>query len=168
MKTTPFVVVLLAAASCVTAQRVPNPEFVDVQIIVGTADALKKPCELAPTTVFVVGTQAYHCIGKKLVSHTEGETNAAFANSYVRVSVGQRVRWQSETHAFTIAALRRHAPLNPGTPAGPFSGEFPDKPAKQVTSGPVVNLDGVVEQRYKVSFDIVGVGLVDPDVVCSM
>lgn len=168
MNTTPFVVVLLAAAGCATAPRAPKPEIVDVQIIVGTADALQKPCELASTTVFVVGTEAYHCIDKKLVSHAEGESNPAFANSYVRVAVGQRVRWWSETHAFTIAAVRRHAPLNSGTPAGPFSGEFPDKPARQVSSGPVVNLHGVVEQRYKVSFDIVGVGLVDPDVVCSM
>ena len=167
MKVAPFVVIVLAATLSLAAQPGP-PEIVEVDIVVGAAGDEKKPCSVSPTTVYVIGTSAFHCIDKKLISHAEEGMNKALEASYVKVTSNQRVRWASKTHTFTIAAIRAHNPISSGSPGNPFNGNFPDKPASQVTSGAVVNIDGSVVQQYKITFNIVGIGLVDPDVVCSM
>ena len=168
MKATPFVVMLAVATIALGAQQPTTDNTIVVQIVIVTADDLKKECTQAPTTVVVIGTQAYHCIGKKLISHAEEGNNPALDAAIVRVSVGQRIQWQAAV-PFTVTRIERHAPLANGTPNGPFSGdEFSNKPSKVVRSGTVVNLEGNVQQRYKASFQIEGVGLVDPDFVCSM
>ncbi len=168
MKVAPFVVIVLAATLSLAAQPTPGPDIVTVDIVVGAAGDEKKPCSVTPTTVYVIGTTAFHCIEKTLISHAEEGKNKALEASYVKVATGQRVRWVSKTHTFTIAAIRSHEPIDSRSPGNPFNGNFPGKPAASVTSGAVVNIDGSAVQQYKITFNIVKVGLVDPDVVCSM
>lgn len=163
MKAVTFVVIVAAAISM--AAQAPQPgKTIVVQIVRGTADDLNKPCALDPTTVFVVGTQTYHCVEKKLLNHADAEKNSAVI---VQLSFGDRIQWKS-TVPFTVVRVERHGALGSGTPNDPFSGNvFSDKASNTVTSGTVVNLDGSVQQRYKVTFLIEGV-LVDPDFNCSM
>ena len=169
MKVATFVVIVLAATLSLAAQPKPAPPPpVVVNIFIGQAGDEKKECNVTPTTVYVIGTAAYHCIAKKLISHAEEGKNKALEASYVKVATGQRIQWVLKTHTFRISAIEAHTPIHPGSPGNPFNGNFPEKPANQVMSGVVVNIDGSVVQQYKVTFDIVGVGLVDPDVVCSM
>lgn len=161
MKAVLFVVVLFAAAISLSAQPANT---VTVQIVFVNETAKNEPCNQTPTTIVVIGTTAYHCLEKKLTSHGEAEKNSA---AVVQLTVGQRIRWESD-RPFTVARLERHGTLAPGTPNDPFSGNvFTNKPANAVTSGTVVNLEGNVQQRYKVSF-LFKAGLVDPDFNCSM
>jgi hypothetical protein len=164
MKAAPFFVVMLAATLSLAAQPAKKDDVVVVvPIVVGADGDDKKPCKLPATTVYVIGTNAYHCIGEKLIIHDK-----APEASHVKVAAGQRVRWESKTHLFTISAIKAEGSIASGSPGNPFNGNFPDKAASEVLSGRVVDVVGNVSQRYKVTFNIVKVGLVDPDVVCSM
>jgi hypothetical protein len=59
-------------------------------------------------------------------------------------------------------------PQDKAAPDLPFGKDFPAKHASEVLSPLVPEVPGNVEQRYKVTFNIQGIGPVDPDVVCSM
>ena len=165
MKVAPFVVMLFAAASSVAAQP-KNGNTIVVQIVRLTEAALTQACGQPPTTVVVIGNQAYHCIEKKLVGHSE---KPALDAAVVTLRVGQRIRWEAAgDFTVRVTKVERHGTLVSGTPNDPFSGNpFSDKPGKSVLSGTVVNLAGTLQQRYKASFLIDGV-LVDPDFVCQM
>jgi hypothetical protein len=164
MKAAPFVVILVIAAVSVSAQ--PGAGTITVPIVRLEQAALKQACEQNPTTIVVIGNQAYHCIAKKLVGHSE---KPALDAAVVRLKVGQRIQWQAQgDFSVRVVRVERHGTLVPGTPNDPFSGNpFPDKGAKEVLSGTVVDLDGDHEQRYKATFMIDNV-LVDPDFVCQM
>lgn len=164
MKVAPFVVILVVAAVSLSAQ--PSSDTIVVPIVRLTEAALKQGCDQNPTTIVVIGNQAYHCIAKKLVGHSE---KPALDAAVVTLKVGQRIQWQA-LGDFTVRVVRveRHGTLVSGTPNDPFSGNpFSDKPAKSVLSGTVVDLAGNPAQRYKASFMIDNV-LVDPDFVCQM
>ena len=168
MKVAPFVVIVLAATLSVAAQPKPAPlPPVLVKISIGQAGDQKKECNVSPTTVYVIGTTAYHCIDKKLIGHAEEGKNKALEASYVKVAAGQRVQWVLKTHTFRISAIEAQSPIHPDSPGNPFNGNFPE------TREPGHVRSGGQHRRqrraaYKVTFNIVGVGLVDPDVVCSM
>ena len=147
---------------------------VDVEIVVGSKPDLDTQClgNVSATTVFVVNQkEIYHCIGKKLHHHDEHGKTPGMESALVRVSTGDRVRWFSKTNLFTVASVTKAGPAlspqNKLAPDTPFAA-FPPKPASEVLSSLVPGVAGNVEQRYKVTFNIQGVGPVDPDVVCSM
>ena len=164
MKIAPFVVIVVVAAVSLSAQ--PGGGTVVVPIVRLTEAALKQGCNQPATTIVVIGNQAYHCIAKKLVGHSE---KPALDAAVVTLKVGQRIEWQAMGD-FTVRVVRveRHGTLVSGTPNDPFSGNpFSDKPGKSVLSGTVVDLASNPTQRYKASFLIDNV-LVDPDFVCQM
>lgn len=148
-------------------------EVVDVEIVVGSKPDLDAQClgNASATTVFVIGKEVYHCIGKKLHNHAEHGKTPGMENALVRVSTGDRVRWFSKTNLFTVVSVTKAAPAlspqNKLAPDTPFAA-FPPKPASEVLSSLVPDVEGNVQQRYKVTFNIQGIGEVDPDVVCSM
>jgi len=171
MKVAPFIFVVLAATLSVSAHQPTGGKpgnTVNVEIVIGTKGDEAKPCSVVPTTVYVIGTTPYHCIDKKLISHAEEGKNKALEASYVKLAAGDRIQWNLKSHLFTISDIEAHTPIVANSPGNPFNGNFSDKPANTVLSGVVVNVEGSVVQQYKVTFNIVGVGLVDPDVVCSM
>jgi hypothetical protein len=164
MKLVPFVVILVVAAVSVSAQ--PGAGTITVPIVRLAEEALKLGCNQNPTTIVVIGNQAYHCIAKKLVGHSE---KPALDAAVVTLRVGQRIQWEAQgDFSVRVVRVERHGTLVAGTPNDPFSGNpFPDKGAKAVLSGTVVDLVGSPEQRYKATFMIDNV-LVDPDFVCQM
>jgi plastocyanin len=149
-------------------------QTVDVEIVVGSKTDLDKACagNPEPTTVFVVSQkEVYHCIASKLHHHDEHGKVAGMDASIVRVSAGDRIRWFSKTNLFTVTSIEKQiaafGPQDKTAPERPFGDAFAAKPASEVMSTPVPDLPGKVEQRYKVTFNIQGIGPVDPDVVCS-
>jgi len=78
--------------------------------------------------------------------------------------------FESDRKFFVKGVTKPSADLKNANPASPFSKPFSTTYANEVTSTPVVNINGatVVVQRYKVTFNIEGQGDVDPDLVCSM
>jgi hypothetical protein len=155
----------------------PPPDaklVVPVEIVVGEKTALDKMClnGAAPTTVFVVSAkQVYHCLGKNLHDHNEHIKNPNdMGPTIVRVSTGQYIRWFSKASQFSVVSVLKDLkgqPQDKAAPDTPFAA-FPKQPASEVLSSPVPELKGDVRQRYKTSFNIQGVGLVDPDLICSM
>jgi hypothetical protein len=152
----------------------PQGKIVDVEIVVGSKADLDKQCvtNAHPTTVFVVSQkEVYHCIGKKLVHHDEHGKTAGMDEALVRVSSYDRIRWFSKTNLFTVVSVTKQnaalGPQNKAAPDLPFGKAFALAPAAEVLSEPVPDLEGVVVQRYKVTFNIAPIGEVDPDVVCS-
>jgi hypothetical protein len=177
-------IALLAFALALSSQdpQPPKPEQpppdlkseVSVEIVVGEKGALDKMCldGAAANTVFVVSaTQIYHCLGRKLHDHGEHATNSSTMDpSIVRAYTGQHIRWFSKTREFSVVSVVKDPkgqPQNLAAPAAPFAA-FPKQAAREVRSSLVPDLTGTVIQRYKVTFNIQGVGLVDPDLICSM
>jgi len=154
----------------------PPPDIkseVSVEIIVGAKEALDKMCQggAPPTTVFVVSAkQVYHCLGNKLHDHNEHIKNPNdMGPTIVRVSTGQYIRWFSTSQFSVVSVVKdpKGQPQNLAAPATPFAA-FPKQPATEVRSSLVPDRPGTVSQRYKTTFNIPGVGLVDPDLICTM
>lgn len=150
-------------------------KVVDVEIIVGSKPDLDARCAgtISPTAVFVVSQkQVYHCIANKLHDHAEHGKTPAMDASIVRVAANDRIRWFSKASLFTVTSVTKQdealGPYDKRAPDMPFGNAFSDSPASEVVSTPVPDLPGQVVQRYKVAFNIQGIGPVDPDVVCSM
>ena len=166
------------------APPAPKPDaVVEVQIVVrATFKELETLCvaKTPATTIFVENAkpvQVHHCLGSKLHNHSEHAKNEkAFDPADVKVTVGQRVRWVSET-AFPFYVVDvtkpedpKHQPQNTLAPVRPF-GTFTSKVFQnRVETSEVVGLKSAkpVVQRYKVTFNIRGVGEVDPDIICTM
>ena len=178
---------LLSFSSCASSDGGPAPlkgqpseskqgKIVDVEIIVGSKPDLDALClgNVSATTVFVVNQkEVYHCISKQLHDHAEHGKTPGMDDALVRVSSDDRIRWFSKASLFTVMSVTKASaallPQNKAAPELPFGKEFTaGKPASEVLSPPVPTLPGNVEQRYKVTFNIQGIGPVDPDVVCSM
>lgn len=163
-----------------TVQPKPVPKIttIAVQIVVGTQANLGALCKKggqAPSTIFVVNAkQVYHCIGNTLRDHANHGKDPDLEKAVVRASAGERVRWFSATR-FIVASVEKHeTPAPAGAPPKknvapdfPFLEPLPKEFRNEVT-GTVRDEPGTIVQRYKASFNIEGVGLVDPDVVCSM
>lgn len=165
----------------------PPPAVVVIEIVVGAYVDLSAMCGqgASPTTVFVTNDKSkvtskpeiavHHCIGKKLHDHAGHEKDPkAFDPADVKLVAGQRVRWISKKASFRVVDITKpknptHEPQDKEAPLRPF-GEFSKAYALQVESPPVPQINGevVVRQRYKVTFEIENVGLVDPDLICSM
>jgi hypothetical protein len=154
-----------------------KPETVSVEIVVGTQANLAAACKKGaqPSTIFVVNPkQVFHCIGNTLHDHANHGKNPDMEKAVVRVSAGDRVRWYSTTRFF-VASIERHEVPSGSTPPKknlapnfPFAAAFPKEYRTEVISSPVRDEPGTIVQRYKASFNIEGVGLVDPDLICSM
>ena len=190
MKLLPLVLIAasLALGSCASgrggAPPVANPvgqqpvtgKVVDVEIVIGSKVDLDKQCAggAPATTVFVVSPkEVYHCLGNKLLDHDEHDKgNPAMAPAIVRASTGERIRWFSKTHIFTVTVVKhpKLPPQNDAAPAAPFGKELAVRAASEHVSPPVPDAGGggKIQQRYKVSFNIDKFGLVDPDLICSM
>lgn len=150
-------------------------KVIPVEIVVGSKLDLDKQCAggAPATTVFVVSQkEIYHCIKDKLLHHDEHvKGNPEMEVSIVRASTGDRVRWFSNTHAFTVTVVKhpKLGPQHPDAPDSPFGKELLATAAREKLSSSVPNAPkGKIQQRYKVSFDITGIGLVDPDLICTM
>ena len=155
---------------------------VDVEIVVSMHPKLVEVCKNAnkpARTIYVdeKSKQVFHCVGKKekaLVPHTDHGVGHELSEADVLLSEGEQVRWFSTTHTFIVLPVvkGKEAPQNPKAPPSPFppSFAFSKVPAREATSDPVVSVGGAEEvvQRYKITFDITGLGVVDPDVVCTM
>jgi hypothetical protein len=185
-----LLLVLLAAALAVsacasddgklTAMKQPDAgskqgKVVDVEIIVGKKpdlDAMRAG-NVPPTTVFVASQkEVFHCVANKLHDHAEHGKVAGMDAAIVRVSAYDRVRWFSKTSLFTVMSVTKQVaalgPQDKTAPDMPFGkAAFANAPAAEVLSPPVPDLPGKVEQRYKVTFNIQGLGPVDPDLICS-
>lgn len=159
----------------------PVVEVVEVEIVVRPIkkelDALCVP-KTPATTIFVESAkpvQVYHCIGTKLHNHTEHEKNQkAMDPADVKLAVGQRIRWVSETPFYVVDVTKpdnpKHQPQSTLAPYRPF-GMFTSKVHVTRLETPLVQnvvSEKPVVQRYKVTFNIVGVGEVDPDIICTM
>jgi hypothetical protein len=177
MKEAPFIVVAVAAAISLAAQPKPDATFVDVDIVVGSLEAHQGTCKggkVNASTVFVVSPeQVYHCVGSQLFLHSAHGKEPAMGTTIVRVNAGQRVRWSCKTNQFVVLDVTRHsssapgAKPNPAAPERPFA-TFPKAPSNTVLSSELKRIDGKTEEHYKATFYIEGVGVVDPDLVCSM
>lgn len=184
----PFVIVAtFALGSCasddgsVTGQsasggKQPSPgKIIPVEIVVGSKPDLDKACAggAPATTVFVVNAkEVYHCVKDVLMDHDEHDKgNPAMAATIVQASTGDQVRWYSNTHAFTVTVVKhpKLGPQHPDAPDSPFGKAMLSSSAREQLSPAVpAALKGKIQQRYKVSFNITGVGLVDPDLICTM
>ena len=170
-----------------TPQPAPakKPAVVEVQLVVGPREKLNALCAtgtLVPTTILVTEKTVvngkptpnvvYHCVGKAFIPHADHGKNPALDNADVHLSAGDSVKWvKKEGLGFFVKGVTKpSADLKNANPASPFSKPFSTTYANEVTSTPVVNINGatVVVQRYKVTFNIEGQGDVDPDLVCSM
>lgn len=153
---------------------------VDVEIVVAMHPKLLEVCKDSnkpARTIYVdeKSKQVFHCVGRKvLVPHTDHGPAHELSEADVLLSQGQQVRWFSTTHTFWVRPVvkGKEAPQNPKAPPTPFppSFSFTKVPALEVISAPVESVGGaeVVVQRYKITFDITGLGVVDPDLICSM
>lgn len=170
-----FVVLTIVALLSLGAQPAPpgKGKVVNVEIVVGTMANHEKACKaggVSPTTVLVAGKLVRHCVGGNLLDHDvdEKKSHDAFQQTLVRVRAGESIRWFSKTTSFRVAQVRRHLPIERGTPHYPFLDAMPTTFSKEVTTGTVLDLAYEVVQQYKVSFEIGKPGnRVDPDVVCS-
>jgi hypothetical protein len=161
-----------------TAPGQPPGNTVSVEIVVNSnkaeLDAQCKKVGVDPTTIFVVTAKdVFHCVGSVLHGHAEqAKGSLDMAKSVVRAQSNDRVRWWSKTHTLRVVSVVKDPKMPPQAkeaPDFPFGkAPFPAKPANEAVSPPVPTLRGDVEQRYKASFDITGVGLVDPDIICMM
>ena len=167
------------------APKQPKATVVEVEIVVGPREKLSGSCSagnLPPTTILVTEkavvngkptpNEVYHCVGKAFIPHADHGTNPALAKADVHLSAGDSVRWVTKggPRFFVKSVVKPDADLKNSNPASPFSKPFSTTYTNEVVSTPVVEVEGakVVVQRYKVTFDIEGQGVVDPDLVCSM
>lgn len=167
------------------AKKAAPKADVDVRIIVASRNSLEGECEkggLHPTTILVStnergnekdkgkGNAVYHCIDGKFIPHAEHGKNPLLEKAIVRLKSGQRVRWFSTNASFFVASVDRPPQdLKNSAPASPFASALATTFANEVISPPVIDVPNVeIQQQYKVSFSIQEVGLVDPDLVCSM
>ena len=155
----------------------PQPKVVQIRIVVGVSEeALAKQCgpTEAPSTIFVANNkQVFHCVGNKLLNHANHGKDPNLEKAVVRANAGELVRWTSSTR-FKVVSVERHEV--PGSPPPAKKNLAPDSPFLKplpteylmVVEALVRNEPGTIVQRYKATFDIQGVGLVDPDLICSM
>ena len=160
--------------SAVGGKQPPPGKIIPVEIVVGSKPDLDKACAAgAPaTTVFVVNAKdVYHCVNAKLLDHDEHDKGTPdMAVTIVQASTGDQVRWFSNTHDFTVT-VEKHpklGPQNPDAPDMPFGKSMLASAREQLSPVVPAALKGKIQQRYKVSFNITGVGLVDPDLICMM
>lgn len=157
----------------------PAPPVVEILIVVGTQDDLAKTCSGAGVTVSSVlvattNKQVYHCVGNKLFNHADHGKEPALEKAVVRLNAGQAVRWVSKTRFMVVSVEKHEVPGSPAAPKKtiapdtPFVEPFPKEYRNVVLSSPVRDEPGTVVQRYKASFNIEGVGVIDPDLICSM
>ena len=154
----------------------PSPgKTIPVEIVVGSKPDLDKACAggTPATTVFVDNVkQVYHCVKNVLMNHDEHDKgNPAMAATIVHASTGDQIRWYSKTHDFTVNVVKhpKLGPQHPDAPDFPFGRSMLASSAREQVSPAVpAALKGKIQQRYKVSFNIAGVGLVDPDLICTM
>lgn len=194
MKLVPLVILAVVLSGCFLKPGPKQPQnpapgkqgfsaatgTVDVEIVVSTHPKLLEACKNTnkpARTIYVDvnSKQVFHCVGKKaLVPHTDHGVGHELSEADVLLSEGQQVRWFSTTHTFLVLPVvkGKEAPQNPKAPPTPFppSFSFSKVPAPEVISAPVESVGGaeVVVQRYKITFDITGLGVVDPDLICSM
>ena len=159
----------------------PQPKeltTVNIEIVVATQDQLTKVCGsggVQPTSIFVSTTnkQVFHCVGNKMFNHNDHGKEPALEKAVARANANQTVRWFSKTR-FIVTSIERHE--TPGTPPpakknlapdNPFTAPFPKEYRNEVASV-VRDETGTIVQRYKATFNIEGVGVVDPDLICSM
>ena len=113
-----------------------------------------------------------YCVKNVLMDHDEHDKgNPAMAATIVQASTGDQVRWYSNTHTFTVTIVKhpKLGPQHPDAPDSPFGKALMASEAREQLSPAVpAALKGKIQQRYKVSFNITGVGLVDPDLICTM
>ena len=154
----------------------PTAGPIAVQIVVGTQPNLNALCKKggqAPSTVFVVSAkQVYHCIGNSLHDHANHGKDPDLEKAVVRASAKERVRWFSAT-PFIVTSVEKHEPPAGGPPKKNVAPDYPFVEAlpKVFRNEVIVTVrdePGTVVQRYKASFNIEGIGLVDPDLICSM
>jgi len=168
-----------------TADPQPSPPKRDpvVQVEIVVQPLFKELSALCTTntpatTIFVENSkpvQVYHCIGTKLHNHTEHFKNPkAMDPADVKLSFGQRVRWVSTTPFFVVDVTKPeepdHQPQDRLAPLRPFGVFKSEVYATQVETPEVPDVAGEkpVVQRYKVTFNIQNIGLVDPDLICTM
>lgn len=164
----------------------PTPKkdsVVEIQIVVrSTLKELEALCiaKTPATTIFVENVkpvQVHHCIGNTLHNHSmHAKNQKAMDPADVKVSVGQRIRWVSETAFpfFVVDVTKpedpKHEPQDKLAPLRPF-GTFTSKVHEnRVETSELLSVGGgkPVVQRYKVTFNIQNIGLVDPDLICTM
>ena len=153
---------------------------VEVEIVVDTHPKLLEACKNSnrpARTIYVDenSKRVFHCVGnRRLTQHVDHGPKTELSEADVPLSAGEQVRWFSKTHTFIVLPVvkGKEAPQNPKAPPTPFPPSLPFSkvPELSVTSPPVESVGEaeVVVQRYKITFDITGLGVVDPDVVCSM
>ena len=169
--------------STTTPSQPPAPKkdttakTIDIEIVVGPKLKLDERCKGGPpaSTVFVVSAkEVYHCVGNVLHNHDNHLNVPEMDKAAARAFAGDIIRWYSNTNDFTVVSVTKPknpklAPQNPKAPATPFT-SFTNKTPREVFSTPVPRISekGVVVQRYKATFKIADIGLVDPDLICSM
>ena len=173
----PFVVMLSAVVSVAAQPAPPVPpkgKVVPVQIIVSATHAGNeeqcKTGKLAPTTVLIDGKDVHHCVKSTLLNHEdEKKTPDLFKTTLVQLSAGDTIQWTANV-PFRVVDVRRHPGQKaPGSPHYPFEDPLSEAFTKQVNSPAVLNIEGSVVQRYKVTFEIDKPGnRYDPDLICSM
>ena len=156
--------------------KAPTAGPIAVQIVVGTQPDLNALCKKggqAPSTVFVVSTtQVFHCVGNSLHDHANHGKDPDLEKAVVRASARERVRWFSATR-FIVTSVEKHEPPAGGPPKKNIAPDYPfleplPKEFRNEVSVTVRDEPGTVVQRYKASFVIDGIGLVDPDLICTM
>jgi hypothetical protein len=159
-------------------QPKPDPKLalIAVQIVVGTQPNLNALCKKggqAPSTVFVVSaTQVFHCVGNSLHDHANHGKDPDLEKAVVSASAKERVRWFSATR-FIVTSVEKHEPPAGAPPKKNVAPDYPFLEAlpKEFRNEVIVTVrdePGTVVQRYKASFNIEGIGLVDPDLICMM
>jgi hypothetical protein len=161
-------------------------KMLDVEIVGAVHPKLLEVCKdgRKPANTIFVDTNSrkvFHCVTnaasntKTLTEHVDHGPVSPLSEADVPLSAGQQVRWFSETHTFSVLSVVKgkenpQAPAAPPTPFDPTEAarRFTKVAASEVISPPVLALDGDLVQRYKVTFQITGLGLVDPDLICSM
>ena len=162
------------------AKRAATDSTVQVRLIVGPHDRNMALCKTVnmPATIVLVDDDkdtklrhVHHCVAKgQLLDHENHKgQEKAFDRTFVRLTASERVEWISDT-PFKVVSIVQHDPVrDKDKPAYPFTAPIPTEEfAISVTSPPVRDEKGTVVARYKVTFEFLGLGKVDPDLVCSM
>lgn len=146
---------------------------IDVEIVVrsNTKDMLTDCANKPPRTIYVLASNGhvYHCVNNTLISHDEQGKNPALAAADVPVAESESVRWFCLTHTFIVTSIvqSKQSPVAAAAPATPFTGELSKVAASEFVTSPLPSIAGDPVQRYKVTFNITGIGTVDPDLICS-
>lgn len=181
MTAVPFVVVVtVSAAISLATQPSPDAKIVEIEIVVGNTNENAKVCKsggVPPSTVFVSSsTQISHCIGNNLHDHAGHGKNPDLEAAVVPVRAGQSIHWVSKKNRFLIVEVVKHDPPGSAAPPKKEGAQPPDELFEllprdfrlQVVSPPLPDLPGTVVQRYKYTFVVEGIGLIDPDLICTM